>query len=118
MGGVEINEIWAIVGTFEERLSSACHTVNSISENVADKWGHSIPPLSNAEILSRTVPQAERRVTDEGGRVAVGGQNGWAYFDYHLAMFGPEEFVGGPVELIIADPVYGCDPKEYKRPVK
>jgi hypothetical protein len=41
------------------------------------------------------------------------GQNGWAFFDYHLAMFGPQEVPLGPIRLQMAMPPFGCDPGAY-----
>jgi hypothetical protein len=41
------------------------------------------------------------------------GQNGWAFFDYHLAMFGPQEVPLGPFRLQMALPPFGCDPGAY-----
>ena len=37
-------------------------------------------------------------MSEEGGRMAVSGENGWVFFDYHLATFGgrPPE---GPLRL-------------------
>ena len=52
-------------------------------------------------------------MTEEGGRIAVSGENGWAYFDYHLAMFGPQELPAGPFRLQMAFPPFGCDPSGY-----
>jgi hypothetical protein len=50
---------------------------------------------------------------DEGGRIALGGENGWSFFDYHLAMFGPQEVPLGPHRLVMAKPPHGCDPNAY-----
>ena len=41
------------------------------------------------------------------------GQNGWTFFDYHLAMFGPQEVPLGPFRLQMALPPFGCDPGAY-----
>ena len=54
-----------------------------------------------------------RGLTEEGGRLALSGQNGWAFFDYHLAMFGPQEVPLGPIRLQMALPPFGCDPGAY-----
>ncbi len=54
-----------------------------------------------------------RGLTEEGGRVALSGENGWAFFDYHLAMFGPQEVPLGPMKLVMAMPPFGCDPAAY-----
>lgn len=54
-----------------------------------------------------------RGLTEEGGRVALSGENGWAFFDYHLAMFGPQEVPLGPLKLVMAMPPFGCDPAGY-----
>jgi hypothetical protein len=40
-----------------------------------------------------------RSLSDEGGRLSLSGENGWAFFDYHLAMFGPQEVpLGKPLQ--------------------
>jgi hypothetical protein len=52
-------------------------------------------------------------LTEEGGRLALSGENGWAFFDYHLAMFGPQEVPLGPLKLVMAIPPFGCDPSAY-----
>merc|ERR1712072_1322701 len=57
--------------------------------------------------------EAVRPEREEGGRIAVGGENGWAYFDYHLALFGPQELPLGPLKLVMAVPPHGCDAGEY-----
>lgn len=54
-----------------------------------------------------------RGLTEEGGRVALSGENGWAFFDYHLAMFGPQEVPLGPHKFVFANPPFGCDPNAY-----
>lgn len=85
------------------------------------------------------LPQGKiRGLTEEGGRMALSGtnpairltpahslrflpcavlvyagQNGWAFFDYHLAMFGPQEVPLGPFRLQMALPPFGCDPGAY-----
>ena len=51
---------------------------------------------------------------EEGGRLAVAGDNGWAFFDYHLAMFGPQEVPLGPHRMQMALPPHGCDPDAYQ----
>lgn len=50
---------------------------------------------------------------DEGGRLAVSGENGWAFFDYHLAMFGPQEVPLEPIRLVMANPPHACDPNMF-----
>lgn len=45
--------------------------------------------------------------------MALNGENGWAFFDYHLAMFGPQEVPLGPLRLVMALPPFGCDPNAY-----
>ena len=57
-------------------------------------------------------------MTEEGGRVALSGENGWAYFDYHLAMFGPQDIPTGPMKLVMAVPAFGCDPAAYTVRIK
>lgn len=54
-----------------------------------------------------------RSMNDEGGRIAVSGENGWVYLDYHLALFGPSSLPKGAHSLQMANPPYGCDPNAY-----
>lgn len=43
----------------------------------------------------------------------MSGENGWAFFDYHIAMFGPQVPPFGPFRLQMAFPPFGCDPNAY-----
>ncbi len=85
-----------------------------------DRWAHSVPHVDVREILSSVQHDDEpdvRSESEEGGRIAISGQviplniftisflninvkqtlqNGWAFFDYHLAFFGPQELPLGP----------------------
>ena len=45
------------------------------------------------------------------------GENGWAFFDYHIAMFGGSLPLG-PFRLQMAFPPFGCDPAAYKVRIK
>ena len=57
--------------------------------------------------------QGVRSRSEDGGRVAISGENGWAFFDYHQAMFGPDPQMGS-YRLQMADPPFGCDPSQYQ----
>ena len=96
-------------------FSSACSTVVAAAEDVIDRWAHSVPRMPVEEVLSYTPPGKDkvRGVQHEGGRLAVSGENGWAFFDYHLAMFGPQEVPLGTHRLVFAKPHHGCDPNAY-----
>lgn len=99
----------------EEAGRLACERLQQLSEDLLDKWPHSIPSLSVTQILAIKPPDQSkvRGLTEEGGRVALSGANGWAFFDYHLAMFGPQEVPLGPHKLVMAHPPHGCDPNAY-----
>eukprot|EP00605_Chrysophyceae_sp_TOSAG23-4_P000877 GSChrysophyteH1.ASY1.ANO1.968.1 assembled CDS len=107
-----------------------CNKVQSIIEDIIDAWPHSAPTIPTSKILypgGGTDPASPenslqnrpafqiRKNADEGGRVAVSGENGWAFFDYHLANFGAqtEDLPLGPLNLVMAQPPFGCDPAEY-----
>jgi hypothetical protein len=49
----------------------------------------------------------------EGGKFIVSGENGWASFDYHQAMFGSEDMPLQAERLQVAVPPHGCDPSQY-----
>ncbi len=93
----------------------ACDRVLSLAEDLIDKWPHSVPPIPSSQILQSKLPDQSRvrGLTEEGGRLALSGENGWAFFDYHLAMFGPQEVPLGPLKLVMAIPPFGCDPSAY-----
>ena len=111
-------EVLAVVSSEDEDeiQTGACGYIRDITEDIVNRWPHSVPAMpldtifeTNADTYSNV--RGER---DEGGRVAVAGQNGWAFFDYHLAAFGPQEVPLGPHRLVMASPSpFGCDPSEY-----
>jgi len=75
---------------------------------------HQTPPPPH---FHRPSQLEERPMSEEGGRMAVSGENGWVFFDYHLATFGgrPPE---GPLRLQMAFPPHGCDPAAYTVRIK
>ena len=93
------NEVLLIAGE-EGTLTAACERVHALSEELTELWPHSVPAIPTAQLLSQeqklTVSNHQRPQSEEGGRLAVAGDNGWAFFDYHLAMFGPQEVPLGP----------------------
>ncbi len=93
----------------------ACELVAQASEDILDRWPHAVPDLTLQQILSFKAPDQSkvRGLTEEGGRLVLAGSNGWAFFDYHLAMFGPQEVNTGPSKFVFANPPYGCDPNAY-----
>jgi len=95
--------------------SKACKAAMALVEEIVDKWPHSVPPVPMKEVLAATAPgyESRRKLADEGGRIAVSGSNGWAFFDYHLALFGSQEVPLKPLRLVFANPPHGCDPKAY-----
>lgn len=97
------------------RILELCETVVQTAEDVLDRWPHSIPDLSLSQILAFKPPDQSkvRGLTEEGGRLVLAGSNGWAFFDYHLAMFGPQEVPAGSSKFVLAQPAYGCDPNAY-----
>jgi len=96
-------------------MTSACSRLRDLAEDVLDNWPHSVPPMPLTEVISSKFSEKAktRGVTEEGGRLAVSGRNGWAFFDYHLAMFGPQDVPLGPFRLQMAMPPFGCDPGAY-----
>ena len=98
-------------------------------DDITDAWPHSRPHVPVSKILypaggAADSPQnslqnrpalAPRKTSDEGGRVALAGENGWAFFDYHLANFGPqtEDLPLRPLKFVMAQPPHGCDPNGY-----
>jgi hypothetical protein len=89
--------------------SPACASLQLVAEDVLDRWAHSVPPVALQRVLSTPSPRKDnlRGRADEGGRIAISGQNGWAFFDYHLALFGPQEVPLGPHRLQMAMPPHG-----------
>ena len=43
----------------------------------------------------------------------VSGEDGWAFFDYHLATFGEQDVPTIPMKILLANPLHGCDPNNY-----
>ena len=115
------NEVLFLVGE-EGSFSPACERVNALTEELVELWPHSVPAVSTTQLLSQeqklTVSNHQRPHSEEGGRLAVGGDNGWAFFDYHLAMFGPQEVPLGPHRMQMALPPHGCDPDAYQVRIK
>jgi len=111
----EMNEILAVLSDPIEGITSVCQRALQIIEDTVQDWPHSQPPMTVRQIVSaqNTHTTTPRGNTEDGGRVAVGGENGWAFFDYHLAMFGPQEVPLGPHRLQFAMPPFGCDPAAY-----
>jgi hypothetical protein len=111
------NEVWGIITEAAEstQIKASCERLLSTAENLIDRWPHSVPPLSVETVLKNRLPDQSkiRGLTEEGGRVALSGENGWVFFDYHLAMFGPQEVPLGPIRLVMAMPPFGCDPSTY-----
>ena len=100
--------------------SVMCDRLQSVTEDVVDAWPHSVPHVPSEVVRSEMVslskdPHKPRGIADEGGRVAISGENGWAFFDFHLANFGPqtEDLPLGPHKLTMAMPPFGCDPNAY-----
>jgi len=93
-------------------MSPACLRVLEMAEELVDNWPHTVPHVPLGVVAASKFAETAklRGVTEEGGRMAVGGQGGWAFFDYHLAMFGPQDVPLGPFRLQMAMPPFGCDP--------
>lgn len=115
-GAYHSPEVLALVGD-DDSISAPCVRLRELLENTVDLWPHSVPKVSSQQLLSpeqkRTVTNHARPTSEEGGRLAVSGDNGWAFFDYHLAMFGAQEVVLGPHKMQMANPPHGCDPGAY-----
>eukprot|EP01034_Spumella_vulgaris_P021759 gene21759-27815_t len=114
------NELWVIVSESSTGMSAACARVNTLAEEIVDRWSHSVPSMGVTQVLQSKPPDNSklRGVTEEGGRIAISGENGWAFFDYHLAMFGPPEVPLGPHRFQMALPPFGCDPGAYTVRIK
>jgi hypothetical protein len=108
-------EVFSFFSDSRNGLSPACIQAQTITDDIMDRWAHSVPHEKTSSILTNTPPGKDklRGMTEEGGRLAVSGENGWAFFDYHLAMFGPQEVPLGPIRVVMAVPPYGCDPAAY-----
>lgn len=121
-------EIYALRGGV--KMNSACTKMQTIFEEVMDAWPHSQPPIpldtimyplgtadkgAEGNSLQNREPFKVRKTADEGGRIAISGENGWAFFDYHLANFGPstEDLPLTTMRLVMAMPAFGCDPNAY-----
>lgn len=116
MEALKASELIAIVSSSTSAMTDACQQLQTLSEDIIDAWPHSVPPVSQqdlAKAVATHTPLKTRGLADEGGRVALGGENGWAFFDYHLAMFGPQEVPLGPMRFVMAQPPHGCDPNAY-----
>jgi len=116
MEALKASELIAIVSSSSSPMTDACQQVQTLAEDIIDSWPHSVPVISQADLLTSLAtrtPLKSRGLADEGGRVALGGENGWAFFDYHLAMFGPQEVPLGPMRFVMAQPPHGCDPNAY-----
>lgn len=108
------SEVLATVSDPKYGVSPVCTRLINLADDLIDRWSHSIPHVPvNSVILSKSNNNKLRGEIDEGGRVAIAGQNGWAFFDYHLALFGPQEVPLGPHRLQMAIPPHGCDASEY-----
>ena len=107
-------ETLAVISSYRGHADVCVKTVSMIEE-IIDKWSHSIPPMPSKDIFEVVPPgiDSRRKIADEGGRIAVSGQNGWAFFDYHLALFGSQEVPLTPMRLVFANPPHGCDPKAF-----
>jgi hypothetical protein len=103
------SEVLAVVSDPKYGQSPSCTRLITMAEDILDKWAHSIPHVPvNAVMAAHAPDKGDMRGTvDEGGRIAVSGKNGWAFFDYHLALFGPEDVPLGPHKLQMAVPPHG-----------
>mmetsp|Transcript_21535 Transcript_21535/g.31287 ORF Transcript_21535/g.31287 Transcript_21535/m.31287 type:complete len:870 (+) Transcript_21535:112-2721(+) len=110
------NEVLAVVSDPQYGVSPSCTRLVTLAEDVLDKWAHSVPHVKPQDVISFPSPSRDnlRGRAEEGGRIAISGKNGWAFFDYHLALFGPEEVPLGPHRLQMAIPPHGCDPSAYE----
>ena len=109
-------EVLAIVSAADTG-HTGCSIVGTWAETILDSWPYSVPKYEIEDILKKAHhPKKKvsiRGNTDEGGRIVVSGENGWVYFDYHLALFGPQEVPLDPLKLVLAKPIHGCDPNAY-----
>lgn len=95
-------------------FTPSCSQTKTLIDELADKWPHSVPHIPTDDIMRAPAPVNKiRSRSEDGGRVAVSGENGWAFFDYHQAMFGPDPQIGS-YRLQMADPPFGCDPNQYQ----
>ena len=103
------SEVLAVISDPKYGQSPSCTRLITMAEDIIDKWAHSVPHVPVDSILQTAPPDKSsmRGRADEGGRVAISGKNGWAFFDYHLALFGPEEIPLGPHRLQMAVPPHG-----------
>ena len=87
------NDVFAILSDPKfNGYSPSCIRLKNLAEEIIDRWPYSVPYLSVNDIMAQPTPARKvRGRTEEGGRVAISGGNGWAFFDYHLAMFGTSE---------------------------
>jgi len=110
------SEVFAVLSdpASDSHFSPSCNKLLALASSIVDRWTHSIPMLSVNHILNAPVPTKKRSKVEEGGRIALSGENGWSFFDYHLALFGPQEVPLGPHRLQMAMPPFGCDPAAYE----
>lgn len=108
-------EILATVSDPKYGSSPVCTRLVTMADDIIDRWSHSVPHVDSKSVLSNPTSDnlQMRGEVDEGGRVAISGINGWAFFDYHLALFGPQEVPLGPLKLQMAQPPHGCDSSAY-----
>ena len=98
----------------QDGFTPSCNRIRTVIEDMIDKWPHSVPHVSIDDIIGAPAPSKRvRSRSEDGGRVAISGENGWAFFDYHQAMFGPDPQMGS-YRLQMADPPFGCDPSQYQ----
>eukprot|EP01035_Chromulina_nebulosa_P018298 gene18298-23981_t len=109
------NEVLGFVYSSSTGLTSHCVRVQSLVDELLDLWPHTVPYLSIDQLSEENSPVMSeiRRLSEDGGRLALSGENGWVFFDYLQAMFGPQEVPLGPYKLQMAYPPYGCDPAAY-----
>ena len=112
----EHNEIIAVITQSSSPLSAACQNIIEVIKSIHTHWPRSAPSFPADTVLTSVAkpPVMKARTKDSiGGRLAVGGENGWALFDYHLALFGPQALSEAPLQFKMAAPQYGCDPSKY-----
>ncbi len=50
------NEVWVLVSEQGAGLSGACSRVASLAEDITDKWPHSVPAMTAAQVLQSKPP--------------------------------------------------------------
>ncbi len=109
-------EVLAVISSADTGYAG-CSTVTAWTETILDSWPYNVPNYDLSDVLKKA-HNPKKKVSirgnaDEGGRIVVSGENGWVYFDYHLALFGPQEVPLEPLKLVLAKPIHGCDPNAY-----